>query len=589
MKILRRLSAAFAAMILMLVLLPSGVSGAATRLVIYHTNDIHGRAEGTPERDDKGDFNQTGSIGYARYKQILDADRALGAFDAVLALDAGDALHGTLFAQLSSGEDMIDLMKMTGIHAMACGNHDFGFGPIQLKELERRAAPAFPLMAANVRSSDEGGSFFKTNQIMLTLGGKNIVIFGIATPETKVKAHASYTRGLSFGAGPQEQDPEVFASSIQAIIDALPPADLVIMLGHLGVEEGASIRTDGLVARLSGLDLVIDGHSHTICRERIRDKDQKEVLVVQAGCYFENIGRIEILLDAGSVTMEAGMIPFSQVRHLEGDPGILAELSAFNEARAVELGRLVGRTATRLVQSEDREGGQVALVRMQETNLGNLVADSMCRATGADLALINGGGIRADLEAGPITYKDAVAVLPLGNLITVIEVTGRQLLDALRHGARDYPGPCGGFLQVSGLSYVIETRGRGDLETFQDIGQVMVGDKPLEADKTYTLATSNFLVAGGDGYTMFEGARQLLLSGLMLEALIDEIEELTQASGPEGFTCEAEGRIRVRNLSGDGAGGAAGTWAAGILTGLLALALTSLLVRRAKRKRREES
>lgn len=584
MKILCRLTAVLAAMVLMAVFLPVRVFGADTRLVIYHTNDIHGRAEGSLEKEEEGSFRETGSIGFARYKQMLDGDRANGAIDAVLALDAGDAVHGTLFAQLSSGEDMIDLMRMVGIDAMACGNHEFGFGQIQLKELEGRAAAKFPLMAANIDSATTGTTFFKVNHKVLMAGGKKIVVFGITTPETKEKAHANFTRGLSFGAGRDEQDPDEFVSTVQAIIDALPPADLVIMLGHLGVEEGSPFGTDALVPGLSGLDLVIDGHSHSVYKEKIRDRDQKEVLVVQAGNYFENVGRIEIIFDGGGLAMEAETIPFRQVRHLEGDAAILARIEDFNENKEAVLVREIGRTATRLVQSGEREGESVALVRLQETNLGNLVADSMRRATGADIAMTNGGGIRADIEAGTITWQDALAVLPFGNLITVIEVSGRQILDALIHGAKDYPAANGGFLQVSGLSYVIVTQEQEGRQAYLDIDRVMVDGKPLEPDKIYTLATNDFLVAGGDGFTMFEGARQVLLGGLMLEALIDEIEVRTRTAGGEGFTCEVEGRVRVMNRPEGQPPAARGEWVVRTLTGAVVLTLTTLVFVTGRRK-----
>lgn len=587
MKIMRRTATLFVAMALMFVFIPTRVFASDVQFVIYHTNDIHGRAEGTPEKDEDGQVNDTGSIGYARYKEIMADDRVNPAIDRVLVLDAGDAVHGTLFAQLSAGENIIDLMQMVGVDAMACGNHEFGYGPVQLKELDNRAASGFPLMAANVKTTAADTPFFKVNHKEFAAGGKKIVVFGIATPETKLKAHPNYTRGLSFGAGPDEQDLDAFISTVQAVIDALRPGtDCLIMLGHLGVEKSSPIRTDTLIPGLSGLDLVIDGHSHTVCQEKIKDRDGREVLVVQTGNYFENIGRITVTFSDGQVSAQAGIISFKEVRHLQGDAEILDRIKAFNDETAEEMSKEIGRTASRLDHSEKRGQDQIALLRVQETNLGNLVADSMRKATGADLALVNGGGIRAGLEKGVISFGDAVAVLPFGNLITVIELTGRQILDALKHGAGDYPAPSGGFPQVSGLSYVIVTRGQGEEEVFVDVDEVMVGGMPLDPAKTYTLATSDFLAAGGDDYKMFQDARQVLLHGLLLEAFIDEIKTLTREAGEQGFSYKSSGRIRVRNLSELGLDIPTGESASLILSGMLYLVLAVLLLMAAGRKAR---
>ena len=502
-------------------------------------------------------------------------------------LDAGDAVHGTLFAQFSSGESMIELMGMVGVDAMTCGNHEFDYGAVQLKELETQAAAAgFPIMGANVTKTDSGLPFFGVNVKEFDVAGRKVIVFGVTTPETKYKAHPNYTKGVSFGAGDSEQDLDAFAAKIQAVIDGLPPAEVVIMMGHLGVDMSSPIRTTTLLPKLKGLDLVIDGHSHTAdYKMKIKDKEDKEVLVVQAGKYFEQIGRILVEFDAGEIRFTPEHITFKDVRGLEGDPAILAKIKAFNDANAAELGKVIGKTATKLVQSGDFRGKEnVQLVRVQETNLGNLVADSLRKATGADVALTNGGGIRANIEPGEITFGDAVSVLPFGNLITVIRVTGQQIVDALKHGAGGYPAPMGGFPQVSGLTFVIETEGLGDKEAFKGIADVKVGGTPIDLKKTYTLATNDFMAVGGDNYTMFEGAEQVLLHGLMLEAFIDEIKALTKAAGAEGFTYGTDGRIKVRNLSEVEPAVPTGETAVYLVSGVLFFAVAALLLLTSRRK-----
>ncbi len=534
MKILRKMMVALLVIALMVMLLPTSVFALEKSVVIFHTNDIHGRAEG----------NDDSIIGYARYKEIIEAEKLVS--DEVIVLDAGDAVHGTLFAQFSKGENIIELMNMVGVDAMACGNHEFDYGADQLKVLEGKAS--FPIMAANVKKGT--ADFFSANHKTFEVNGKKIVVFGISTPETKVKAHPNYTKGVSFGAGDTEEDLAAFAATVQATIDSLKgDADFLIMMGHLGVDMSSTIRTTTLLPLLTDLDMVIDGHSHTVYDELIKDKDGKEVQVVQTGSYFANIGKVTLTVGDEVKIKEVDTLSAKDVASVEGDAAIKALVDQFKKDNEEELTKPIGKTATLLEQFGEFRGSARRAVR--ETNLGSLVADSLRKATGADVALTNSGGIRANIEAGVITFGDASTVLPFGNLITVIRVTGQQIVDALTHGAGGYPSLGGGFPQVSGMSYVIVTEGVGEEETFVRIDDVLVDGKPIDLKKSYTLATNDFMVVGGDGYTMFEGAEQVLLHGLMLEAFIEEIEALTKAAGGidgKGFTYAADGRIAVKSL-----------------------------------------
>ncbi|HHX30529.1 MAG TPA: bifunctional metallophosphatase/5'-nucleotidase [Clostridiaceae bacterium] len=532
MKAMRKLTAALIIIALVVMLFPVNVLAADVQFVIYHTNDIHGRAKG----------NDTDVIGYARYKQIIDADRANTDIDEVLVFDAGDAIHGTLFAQFSSGESMIDLMSAVGTDAMTSGNHEFDYGADQLLVLEGKAS--FPIMGANIKKGSD--DFLSVNHKTFEVNGKKITVFGVTTPETKVKAHPNYTKGLSFGAGSDEQDLAAFALNVQAAIDGLrDDADVLIMMGHIGVDQSSPISTTTLVPLLTGLDLVIDGHSHTVYNQTVADKDGVDVPIAQTGSYFANVGRIKIEFDGAETRVIPETITFADVKDLPGDAGILAMIQAFEDENDQELGTIIGKTATNLEQFGDFRGGDVALTRVRETNLGNLVADALRLATGADLAMTNGGGIRANIPAGDISFGDAVSVLPFGNLITVIRVTGQDIIDALAHGAKGFPAPGGGFPQVSGMSYTIVTEITGDVESFTGITDVLVDGTPIDPAKSYTLATNDFMAVGGDGYEMFEDSEQVLLHGLMLEAFIELIEDLTAQAGPSGFVYTVEGRIKV--------------------------------------------
>jgi LPXTG-motif cell wall-anchored protein len=214
------------------------------------------------------------------------------------------------------------------------------------------------------------------------------------------------------------------------------------------------------------------------------------------------------------------------------DPGVekmIADITAQNEKF---LQTVIGETATLL-------DGERAHVRAGETNLGNLITDAMLEASGADVVLTNGGGIRASIAAGEITMDDALTVLPFGNQVTVIKVTGQDILDALAFGAKSYPEASGGFPHVAGMTYTIMITDEGK---FAGIGEVKVGGKPIDPAKEYTLATNDFLASGGDGYVMFGGKEQVTLLGMMLDIFVDKIKELSE-DGP--FTVEKDGRLKI--------------------------------------------
>ncbi|HHX19771.1 MAG TPA: LPXTG cell wall anchor domain-containing protein [Clostridiaceae bacterium] len=512
------------------------------QVIIFHTNDIHGRAEGTPakgtDKEGKEIENEKGSIGYARYKTILNNARQNGS-KIVLALDAGDAIHGTNFATLSNGKSMIELMNMVRTDAMACGNHEFNYGKDQLKALEGEAK--FPIMGANITDGDDyftNDYFFKVNSKIFDRPGLAVAVIGLTTPETKVKADPRHTAGLSFGGGPTEGDLEAFAKIAQAEIDHVKGSvNAVILLVHLGVDKESAIRTDLLIPKLTDVDLVIDGHSHTTLPEGtvIKDKDGADVLVAQAGSYFENIGKVTMLFaeDGKLLNKKAELLTFKDVRDVDEDEAIKAKIDEFNKANDVVLEKVIGKTAVDL-------DGERANVRAGETNLGNLIADSLLKASKADVVLTNGGGIRASIPAGDITMGDAMTVLPFGNLVTVIKVSGQDIIDALAFGAKSYPELAGGFPHVAGMTYTILTDAEGK---FSKIGEVKVGGEPIDPAKTYTLATNDFLASGGDGYDMFGGKEQVTLLGLMLDIFVDEIKALSKEGA---FTVEKDGRLIVK-------------------------------------------
>jgi 2',3'-cyclic-nucleotide 2'-phosphodiesterase (5'-nucleotidase family) len=431
-------------------------------------------------------------------------------------------------------------------------NHEFNYGKDRLKELE--ALANFPIMAVNVLKED-GEAFFNTNsQIFEVFTGHaesdpaKFGVIGVATPETKVKAHPKYTEGLTFGAGEEEDDIDALAALVQDRIDDLyvDGVNGIILLTHLGVDESSGdLTSKELISRIEGVQIVIDGHSHTEYEKGLwlEDANNQGVLLVQTGSHFNNIGKVTIEFDAATGApaengVKVELLSFEDVEAILDDadevpdPGVekmIADITAQNEKF---LQTVIGETATLL-------DGERAHVRAGETNLGNLITDAMLEASGADVVLTNGGGIRASIAAGEITMDDALTVLPFGNQVTVIKVTGQDILDALAFGAKSYPEASGGFPHVAGMTYTIMITDEGK---FAGIGEVKVGGKPIDPAKEYTLATNDFLASGGDGYVMFGGKEQVTLLGMMLDIFVDKIKELSE-DGP--FTVEKDGRLKI--------------------------------------------
>ena len=484
-------------------------------VTILHTNDIHGRAEGDDEA----------LIGYAKYKTVIDQYKANGQ---VLVVDAGDVTHGTNFATLSRGESMIKLMNQLGVEFLVPGNHDFNYGYERLKEL----AGMFngKIVASNVKEEATGNMPFLGGQV-IEKNGIKLGIFGLATPETKTKSSPKNTEGLTFS---DAKLAEIATAEVKAL--KAKGAQVIILLSHLGTDESSAIRTQTLLDKVTGIDLLIDGHSHSTYEN---GQMYKGTLIASTGSYLNNIGKIVITLDGNKPMIKASLITFEDAKEVAPDQAVQDQINALNEANKPILAKVVGETATEL-------DGLREHVRTRETNLSNLITDAMLDATGADVAFTNGGGIRDSIKAGKITMGDVLTVLPFGNLATVIKVTGQDIIDAIKFGASKYPETNGGFPQVAGMSYEIlveKTMVDGkEKEVFKDVVNIMVGDKPIDPAKVYELVTNDFTAIGGDGYTMFEGKEQVKLYPSLADIVAEYITKLSK-NGP--FTYVADGRIKV--------------------------------------------
>ncbi len=471
-------------------------------ITIVHTNDTHARVEA-------GGYD---GMGFERVATIVKQMEA--ANPNTLVLDAGDAFHGQVIAQLNEGESIVKIFNEIGYDAMTPGNHDFNYGKERLLELNEMAE--FPIVAANVMYEDY--SEFLPGYTIKEVDGVKVGIFGISTPETKYKSHPRNTEGLDIF------DPVIASKLMVAKLE--DNVDVIIGLVHLGLSE-SSEHTSRLVAEnVEGIDLIVDGHSHTELTEGLM---VGSTLIAQAGGYDNNVGIVDLVVKNGMVTSKtARLINKEEAAELDPDPAITAIIEEVEE-----INNLI--TEEFVVTSDIDLEGERENVRAGETNLGNLITDAMIDFTGADVALTNGGGIRASIPAGDITVGDVITVLPFGNYVVTIDVTGAELVQALEHGYSAYPETLGAFPHISGMNVVIDP----SQEVGSRVVEVTVNGEELDLEETYSLATNDFLAAGGDDYTMFGDNEITGLYPGLEEILIEYMKEY----GTEGSP--VEGRIQT--------------------------------------------
>ena len=449
--------------LLMAFFIPATASAAVT-FSILHTNDMHSRVlEG-----------KYAGMGLAKLKTLVDEYKA--ANPGVLLMDAGDAVHGQTFSTLEEGASMIDVMNEVGYDIMTAGNHDFNYGYERLLELDDMAD--FNILGANVLNQ-YGLPILKESQVF-TVNGVKIGVFGLCTPETTYKTHPDNVEGLTF------EDPVVTAERMVAELEG--NVDVIVALAHLGVDDSSTYTSDKVAMAVDGIDIIIDGHSHTTLPEGMMVNG---TLIAQTGEYDKNLGVVTVTVDGDTVSAEASLITKADAADTAEDPGVAAIIAEIQDAHEVILSEEVGRVPFEL-------NGERAFVRTGETNLGNLVTNAMLEETGADCALTNGGGIRASIDPGYITKGEIITVLPFGNYIITKSLTGAVIKEALEHGTAAYPDAAGMFPHIGGMTFMIDvSRPVGDR-----IVNLTIGGEPVDLEVEYILATNDFMAAGGDGYDM---------------------------------------------------------------------------------------
>lgn len=539
---MKRVTGLFLVVVLVLSLAVPVAAADSEPVVILHTNDVH-----------------TATDGYAAVAAYLNQMEEQYGEDRVTLVDAGDAIQGGPIGTLTQGASLVDIMNRVGYDYAIPGNHEFDYGMDVFLDLAENRAQ-YTYLSCNLL--DEDGAAVLTPYAMEDYGDVQVAYVGISTPETLTKSNPTHFQDDSgnyiYSFCGDSSGQELYQAVQQAVDSARKEgADYVVALSHLGMGGVTPAWTSGaVIANTTGIDLVIDGHSHEAYQQQADNLDGEPVDLIQTGTQLANLGCILLDPDTGDITTQ--LLPLDG-EDVPADPETQDYLNQLYSQFEEELNQVVGSTSVQLRAMA--ENGFDWAVRVAETNLGDLVADAYRSALGADIGLVNGGGVRADIAVGDITYQDLLNVQPYGNELCLAEATGQDILDALEMGARLYPESSGGFLQVSGVTFTINEAIPSSVRLSEQgaflgvdgpyrVSDVKVNGQPLDLDKIYTVASHNYLIkSGGDGFTMFQD-NTLLQDSVILDnqALINFfLEELGGQIG-EGYQNPAgQGRITLIN------------------------------------------
>ena len=518
-------------------------------IMILYTSDIHcGIDEG---------------FGYAGLEQILKYEQEKG-YEVIL-VDDGDNIQGDPLGLLTKGDALIDLMNKMGYSVAIPGNHEFDYGVDNFLSLAEKAQ--FKYISCNFQY--KGENVFDP-YVIREIGGRKIGFVGVTTPTTITASKPTLfedENGEFVYSFLQDETGEGVYNAVQSAVDNARKegAEYVIVLGHLGNEEQCRPWTYAdVISHTNGIDAFLDGHSHDTDQVIMKNKDGKEVPRSACGTKMQHIGWCRIPAE-GEVT--AGIYSWTLDDPAPEVLGIENEMSAaVKEARGSISKLLEGKIAVSEQEmtiydpvAVDPEWGKVRMIRRAETNLGDLCTDAYRFVTGADIALLGGGGIRVSIPAGDVTMKNMYEVFPFGNEICVVQATGQQILDALEWGAAAVPGESGGFMQVSGLSYEIHTY--IDSTCTKDVNgmftgvagerrvrNVKVNGTPIDPDALYNVAGNDYwFLNGGDGQTAFNGAERVDAGGMLdVQVLVDYLtRELDGVIGKEYSDPTGQGRIVI--------------------------------------------
>ena len=536
---------------MMLTIVSVSVSAQEVETVILYTNDVHCAIDDYP---------------------VLAAYRAelMARGKNVVTVDAGDAIQGEVIGSITKGEAVVDIMNAVGYDYAVPGNHEFDYGMETFLDLAQNKA-GYDYISSNFYYLSTHSSVFAPYKIK-DFGDYQVAFIGISTPETTTKASPEYFKDengnfiYGFPVYPSAMTNEILYENVQASVDnaILDGADIVVAAGHTVILE----TTDGwkstdIIANTSGIDYYIDAHSHETIESAVyKNENNEDVILTSTGTKFANFGVLTIsgndadfeLVNPDNVDVEALSVDAKSAYDSVKD-----KVDGYNEDIAYLYEEIGTSEAHLIAYDSDRTWA----VRKRETNAGDFVADAYRSVTGADVAIANGGGIRAEIEVGNVIRKMLMDVNAFNNDMCVLEVTGQQLIDVLEHGARKCPESSGSFFQVSGVTFELHTYLEtpvvtDQLDNFIEIDEtkerrvqnVLIDGKTVDLDEKYTLAGSAYvLLQGGDGLTMLDDARVIQQDGLPCdsEMLIKYFTETLdgritseQYGNPDG-----DGRIKI--------------------------------------------
>lgn len=573
-------------------------------IVVLYTNDVH-----------CGVDDNIGYAGLALYKKGMQQQTPY-----VTLVDTGDAIQGAPIGTLSDGGYLIDIMNYVGYDFAVPGNHEFDYGMPRFLELAGKLNCGY--YSCNFIDSATGAPVFAPYK-MFTYGATQVAFVGVTTPESFTKSTPAYfqdSQGNYIYSFCEDESGQKLYDQVQANVDAARTAgaDYVILAGHLG-ENGITQKwsSASVIANTTGIDACIDGHSHeTVPSENVKNKNGQNVVLTQTGTKLNHIGKLTISADGSIRTELVSEVPaadldreytvqehdslsriakrelgsynrwidiynsnLDKIKNADVIPvglnivipgksyinpdGKAADYGTYQFIQSIEnqynetLKTVLGTTPYELTVNDPATGNRI--IRNAETNLGDLTADAYRAELGADIGLSNGGGIRSVIKPGNITYNDTLAVFPYGNMGCVIEATGQQIKDALEMASRNCPEESGGFLQVSGLTYTIDTSVKSGVQT-DDKGNftgvsgayrvmdIKVGGEPIDLNKTYTVASHNYMLKqGGDGMTMFKGCNVIRDEVMVdVDILSSYIRRMGGSVTSEYANPGGQGRISIR-------------------------------------------
>jgi len=460
--------------------------GLMKEIIIYHTNDQHARVATTDDNNE--------SIGLDKISKIVNKESLSN--KTVFWFDGGDLIHGTPRINISQGQAMTKLLNPTRLNAFVAGNHEWNFGCETLLSLAKQLK-AYMLSANIIKDGSpvllpyiiydidiNCDDLLEENSNNSTKDNLKMGIFGLTTPETMYKTNPNNIKGIDF------LNPNECAEKMVKLLSSY--CDIIIALTHLGLDKSSEFTSERLAREVSGIDIIVDGHSHDCLKQGMTIND---TLIVQAGSHSHYLGKVTIGIDDKKiVSKKAEIFNEQQVDSLINDK---TDTYIYEQLKDIELeaDRILNKT---IAYNEKFLSGDRLLVRREESELGNFTAYIFKCKSSSDIAIINGGSLRTSLQSGAVTRKDITAIFPFENRVQSFYIKGLAIRKMLEHSVANVPESFGGFLCVAGMTFTYDMK----KEPYNRVSEIMIGSQLLDESKEYTICMTDFQAAGGDDFKM---------------------------------------------------------------------------------------